>query len=137
MTVYLLDTNTISELMRDPLGRVGEEYRRLSRRGTVRVVTSVVVACEMRYGVAKKGSAKLAVRVEEMLGTIEVLPLPAEADVHYGRLRAELESRGEPIGANDMLLAAHAQALKAVLVTDNVREFKRVKGLRVENWTRP
>lgn len=75
-------------------------------------------------------------RVEQLLEAIEVLPLEAKTDVHYGRIRAQLEKTGTPIGGNDPLIAANALAIDAVLVTDNVREFKRVKELRIENWLR-
>lgn len=67
---------------------------------------------------------------------LPVLPLGDDADVRYGRLRADLERRGTPIGANVMLIAAHALALGATLVTDNMREFERVQGLAMVNWLR-
>lgn len=75
-------------------------------------------------------------RVEQLLEAIEVLPPEPTADVHYGRIRAQLEKTGSPIGGNNLLIAAHALTVGAILVTDNAREFKRVKGLRVENWLR-
>ena len=74
--------------------------------------------------------------MERTLATLEVLPFDAPADIHYGELRTKLEKRGTPIGANDMLIAAHALALGYTLVTDNVREFGRVDGLVIENWVR-
>jgi tRNA(fMet)-specific endonuclease VapC len=86
---------------------------------------------------AKKGSAPLAQRVDRALASVEVVPLAAGADDAYAVLRSDLERRGQLIGQNDMLIAAHALALAAILVTDNVREFKRVKGLKIENWLRP
>ncbi|ONZ89863.1 PIN domain-containing protein, partial [Burkholderia cenocepacia] len=78
-----------------------------------------------------------AQRVEQLLASLTVLPLQPDADRCYGRLRAELEKQGQLIGANDMLIAAHALAVDAVLVTDNTAEFTRVAGLPVENWLRP
>jgi tRNA(fMet)-specific endonuclease VapC len=69
-----------------------------------------------------------------VLETIPVLPLDTPADAEYGGIRAELEAAGQIIGANDLLIAAHAQALGLTLVTDNTREFDRVRGLKVENW---
>jgi tRNA(fMet)-specific endonuclease VapC len=134
--VYLLDTNILSDVMRNPQGQAAQEYRRRSLDTNVRLATSIIVAAEMRYGVNKKGSAVLALRVDQMLASIEVLPLEPGADTRYGELRVDLERRGQPIGQNGMLLAAHALALDAVMVTDNVREFSRVTGLRVENWLR-
>ena len=99
-------------------------------------VTSVMVACELRYGAVKKNSAKLVQRVDEVLASIGVLSLDRRIEQHYASIRSDLERRGEPIGQNDLLIAVHAVALDAVLVTDNVREFSRVHGLRIENWLR-
>ena len=128
---YLLDTNILSGLLIDPSGPVSA---RIGKVGEEAVATSIVVACELRFGAAKKRSARLTERVEEMLSRIEILPLAADADRRYAELRARLEQRGTPIGPNDMLIAAHALAVKRTLVTDNVREFRRVTGLAVENW---
>lgn len=92
------------------------------------------MAAELRYGCAKKGSAKLQARVESLLGTLPVLPLDVPVDAKYGSLRAELEAAGEPIGANDLLIGAHALSLGLTLVTGNTREFERIRGLTVRNW---
>jgi tRNA(fMet)-specific endonuclease VapC len=86
--------------------------------------------------VLKKGSKRLAERVDETLAGVRVVALDLGADLAYAELRTELERKGQRIGPNDMLIAAHALALNSILVTENVREFKRVKGLRVENWLR-
>jgi tRNA(fMet)-specific endonuclease VapC len=128
---YLLDTNIVSALVRDPQGQVA---RRIARVGEDKVCTSIVVACELRFGAAKKGSARLTEQLEQVLSALPILALEAGADHRYGELRADLERNGEPIGANDMLIAAHALALGLTLVTDNVNEFRRVKGLAVRNW---
>jgi tRNA(fMet)-specific endonuclease VapC len=133
MTRYLLDTNIISAIIEEPEGRAAE---RLIRVGVDRVCTSVIVAAELRYGAAKKGSARLADDVGRVLDSLPVLPFAPPADLAYGALRAEQEKRGQPIGANDLLVAAHALALDCTLVTDNVREFARVKALTCENWLR-
>jgi tRNA(fMet)-specific endonuclease VapC len=85
----------------------------------------------------KKKLPALSARIEEVLVVIDLLPLTSEADRHYGLLRTELETKGTPIGANDMFIAAHALATDCILVTDNVREFRRVRGLKVQNWLRP
>ncbi len=130
---YLLDTNVLSQLVRDPRGAVAE---RLSRQVESDVFTSIVVACELRYGARKKNSPLLNQRIDQLLASIEVAALDAGVDEHYGQVRAELESRGTPIGANDLLIAAHALAEQATLVTDNTAEFRRVPGLAVENWLR-
>jgi tRNA(fMet)-specific endonuclease VapC len=92
------------------------------------------VAGELRFGAYKRGSDRLTAQVEAILSAIEILPLEEPADQHYGKLRALLESRGEMIGPNDMLIAAHALALDCTVVTANRREFSRVPGLKVENW---
>lgn len=131
MNGYLLDTNIISDLVRNPFGRAAE---RVEKEHKKKLFTSVIVAAELRYGCAKKGSAKLLARVESILGIIPILPLDVPVDGEYGGIRAELEAAGQPIGLNDMLIAAHAYTLKLTLVTDNVREFSRVRGLKVENW---
>ncbi len=83
---------------------------------------------------AKKGSARLAERVDQTLEGLEVLPLDGGADRHYAEIRAHLSRKGQPIGSNDLLIAAHALALDLTLVTANVDEFSRVPGLFIENW---
>jgi tRNA(fMet)-specific endonuclease VapC len=128
---YLLDTNVVSALVRDPHGPIA---RRIKRVGELKVCTSIIVACELRYGVAKKGSPRLTAQVEAILSVLPILPLEADVDRYYGDLRADLERRGEPIGPNDLLIASQARALKLTLVTDNVREFTRVSGLVVQSW---
>jgi tRNA(fMet)-specific endonuclease VapC len=135
-TRYLLDTNILSDLLKNPQGKVARKISSLAAGERDLLATSIVVAAELRYGVAKSGSSILAGRVEQLLDAIEILSFEADADRHYGRIRAELENAGTPIGGNDLLIAAHVLAIDAVLVTDNVREFKRVEGLRVENWLR-
>lgn len=128
---YLLDTNIISDLMRNPSGSAA---RRVEAVGAEAICTSIVVAGELRYGCAKKGSPRLTAQLEIMLGAIPVLPLEVPADMDYGAVRAALEAAGQPIGANDLLIAAHALALDLILVTHNTREFSRVRGLQVEDW---
>ncbi len=129
--VYLLDTDIISDLIRNPAGEVA---RHIADRGESAVCTSIVVACELRFGARKKGSALLAARVEELLALIEVLALDAGMDRHYAEIRAELEARGTPIGPNDLLIASHALTLGLTVVTANSAEFSRIPGLSVENW---
>ena len=131
MTVYLLDTNVLSDLVRNPAGALA---RRIAQVGEDAVATSVIVASELRYGAAKRGAPRLTERVEALLAEMPVLPMAPPADAAYGRLRAALEAAGTPIGGNDMLIAAHALATGRTVVTANVGEFGRVKGLAVENW---
>ena len=131
MTRYMLDTNVISDLIRNPQGKAA---KRIAKVGENNVFTSIIVAAELRYGCAKNGSERLLKAVEDLLGEIDVLPLDVPADAEYGVLRAELEAAGKPIGGNDLLIAAHARAAGATIVTANTDEFKRVRGLKVENW---
>ncbi len=131
MSGYLLDTNIISDIIRNPFGPVSARIEQIDPKA---ICTSIVVAAELRYGCAKKNSAKLLAKVESLLATIPVLPLEVPADTEYGRIRAELEVAGQPIGANDLLIGAHAYALGLTLVTDNTREFGRIRGLTIENW---
>ena len=128
---YLLDTNILCDLIRNPFGPVAQ---RIEAVGAKAVCTSIIVAAELRYGCAKKGSPRLQARVEDILATIPVLPLEVPADADYGRQRAQLEASGQPIGGNDLLIAAHALALGLTLVTHNTREFSRIVGLQVEDW---
>ncbi len=133
MTLYLLDTNILSDLVRHPQGVIMD---RIAQAGEEQVATSVIVAAELRFGAEKRQSARLTQQLERILALLPVLPLPVGADHHYGRLRAALEQAGRPIGANDMLIAAHALQVGAILVTDNLGEFARIDGLAVENWLR-
>ena len=131
MIEYLLDTNIVSNFVRQPLGPA---RLRADRVGFERLATSVIVAGVVRFGYTRRMSARLTRDLEAVLGSLPILPLEAPADWHYASLRAELERRGTPIGGNDMWIAAHALALNCTLVTGNEREFRRVPGLRVENW---
>jgi tRNA(fMet)-specific endonuclease VapC len=131
VTSYMLDTNIISDLIRNPQGKVA---RRIAKAGDDNICTSIIVAAELRYGSAKSGSKRLHKTVEDLLGEIKVLPLEVPADAEYGAIRSELEAVGMPIGSNDLLIAAHARAAGATIVTANADEFRRVRGLKVENW---
>ncbi len=129
---YLLDTNVVSDLVRHPQGAVAERIRSV---GEGEVATSIVVAAELRFGAARKGSKRLSAQLEAILAVLEVLPLEAPADVVYGDLRARLEGAGQPIGANDLLIAAHALSAGFTLVSDD-RAFERIPELTTENWLR-
>jgi tRNA(fMet)-specific endonuclease VapC len=130
---YLLDTNVVSDLVRNPHGRVTQRIREV---GESRVCTSIIVAAELHYGAAKKASPRLTAQLESVLSALEILPFEAPADDVYGLLRARLERTGQPIGGNDLLIAAQAVALGHALVTDNEREFARIEDLPQENWLR-
>ncbi len=129
--LYLLDTNILSDLIRNPQGTVAS---RISSAGEDTVCTSIVVAAELRFGAEKSGSRKLANRVDLILSAVNILPLEPPADRHYGEIRQQLSRQGTPIGPNDLLIAAHALALDFTVVTANARELSRVPGLKVENW---
>src|SRR5690554_1480264 len=128
---YLLDTNILSELIRDPQGPVTQRIATLDDGA---ICTSIVVAGELRYGAARRGSPTLTGRVEQLLEHVEVLALDEAADRHYAEIRNDLEREGRVIGANDLWIAAHARSLDHILVTRNLREFERVPGLQIESW---
>jgi tRNA(fMet)-specific endonuclease VapC len=128
---YLLDTNIISELVRNPNGILKEK---IAEAGEASVCTSIIVSGELRFGVEKKRSERLRHQLEAILSTLEILPFEEPADRQYAILRSKLEKSGNLIGPNDMLIAAHAISLGLILVTANFREFSRVPGLGVENW---
>jgi|SRR6185437_15630709 len=130
---YLLDTNIVSDLIRNPQGQVS---RHISRVGEAQVCSSIIVAAELRYGAVKRGSQRLTEQVESVLSVLEILPFESLADAVYGSLRAQIERAGGPIGGNDLLIAAQAIALDYTIVTDNEREFKRIERLTRENWLR-
>ncbi len=134
-TLYLLDTNIISDMMRNPQGRANLqlEVRIAQSKSPLRVCTSVVVDCEVRYGLRRKSSSKWDQAYTNLLQIVEVLPLDALVTPHYASLRARLEQAGKSIGANDSLIAAHALALGATLITADA-EFSRVPDLALENW---
>jgi tRNA(fMet)-specific endonuclease VapC len=130
---YLLDTNTLSDLVRHPRGGVAERIREV---GEAQICTSIIVAAELRYGAEKRGSERLTTQLEAVLDALDVLPLETPVDIAYARIRAQLERIGRPIGGNDLLIAAQAIALGHTVVTNSEAEFTRIDGLRCENWLR-
>lgn len=131
MARYLLDTNTASYAIKGNVPRVRE---RLLRIPVSDVAISVITEAELRFGVLRRPDAKrLNVVVEEFLRFAEVKPWDSDAALRYAELRTALEHEGRPMGNLDMMIAAHALALGTVLVT-NDRVFRRVKGLKVEDW---
>lgn len=131
---YLLDTNILTDLIKNPGGRVKE---RIAIIGEANICTSIVVACELRFGARKKNAPLLTARIERLLQAIEVLPLDGDVDRTYAEIRAMLEAAGRPSGANDLLIAAHAVNEDCILVTNNESEFAHVADLVVENWLAP
>ncbi len=128
---YLLDTNILSDLIRNPGGTIAKHTAAVGEKS---IATSIIVAAELRYGAQKSGSQKLAERIDLILSAISVLPFETPADRHYAKIRNHLARQGTPIGPNDLLIAAHALALGLTVVTGNEREFARVPSLKVENW---
>ena len=128
---YMLDTNICTYVINARPPGVLERFRR-EQLGSIGV--SSVTAAELAFGVAKSGSSRNREALEMFLAPLEVLPFDDSVIWHYADLRAALERRGEPIGALDTMIAAHALASNTTLVTNNTREFSRVSGLRLENW---
>lgn len=131
MPRYLLDTNILSDLIKNPTGRVRQ---RIAEAGEENLCTSIIVACELRFGARKKNATTLTKRIEQLLDTIEVLPLAADADRTYAEVRTALEKKGRSIGANDLLIGAHALHERCVLVTHNGSEFGNIARLKIEDW---
>lgn len=129
--VYLLDTNILSELVKNPTGIV---YEKIKDVGEDKICTSIIVASELKFGAEKKKSAKLKERIELILTNIDILPLISPVEEYYAQIRTDLENKGTPIGGNDLLIGVHALSLNLTVVTNNVREFSRIPNLKVENW---
>jgi len=129
---YLLDTNVCVDYLN---GRFPGVTERIQRSSPQDLCTSSIVVAELRYGADRSSSRhRNQPRLDVLTAEIACVDFDLLAASTYGRVRAELEARGSPIGANDMLIAAHALSLGVVLVTDNLREFERVEGLELENW---
>jgi tRNA(fMet)-specific endonuclease VapC len=132
--MYLLDTKICIYLIKK---KSQELLRRLEALHPDEVGISSVTFAELQYGVKKSAAPERNARALLLFSApLRVFAFDAEAAIAYGDVRSDLEKRGRPIGALDTMIAAHALALGAALVTNNVREFSRVAGLAVENWTR-
>lgn len=128
----MLDTNICIYIIKQKPRAVLERFGSFS---TGAVGISVITLAELEYGARKsKQPVRNSEALEEFISPLEVAALDRAATVAYGNIRALLEKRGQPIGSMDLLIAAHAVSLGVPLATNNVREFKRVPGLRVENW---
>lgn len=136
-SLWMLDSNTISALMRQPNGLVMQRMTEtLSQSPDAQLCTSTVVVCEMQFGLLKNPRPSLQTAYARAMLGVVAYPLGDEVPVHYAQIRLHLAQEGTPIGPNDTLIAAHALALDATLVTDSEAEFRRVPGLRVANWLR-
>ena len=130
--IYMLDTNICIYIIKQKPKDVIEKFRKLRNAD---ICISSITYSELLYGAGKSTNiAKNLIALTMFLSNIEVLPYDENASVDYGLLRAKLEKEGTPIGPLDMLIAAHAKSLNMTLVTNNLKEFKRVKGLKLENW---
>ena len=131
MTLLMLDTDISSYVIRRRPGAVAERFQRHAEQ----LCVSVMTAAELRFGAVKAARADLANLVEAYLARVTILDWADSATFHYARIRTELESRGTPIGNMDLLIASHAVAEQATLVTNNMKHFAAVPGLEVEQWS--
>ncbi|MBA3056451.1 MAG: PIN domain-containing protein [Gammaproteobacteria bacterium] len=126
-----LDTNICSYILRSHPANMIERFAALERS---QVWLSSIVAAELRFGAAKLASVRFSAAVESWLAGFDVRPWPVEASHHYAQMRCALERVGKPVGAMDMLIAAHALAEDSAIITNNAREFYRIPGLAVQEW---
>jgi tRNA(fMet)-specific endonuclease VapC len=127
---YLLDTDSVSYALRGQ----GDVGARLQAQRPSDLCISVITLAELRYGAERKGSRKLHGLIDTFAEAVEVASFDEAAATEFGRICSTLAERGTPIGDFDVLIAAHAVALRCILVTNNVRHFSKVPGLSVENW---
>jgi tRNA(fMet)-specific endonuclease VapC len=131
MLEYMLDTNICIYVIKNRPAALRERFDQLAER----LCISTITLGDLRYGVEKSGRRAQNLRaVEQFAARLEVMPFSAKAATHFGQIRAELEQAGTPCGVYDTLIAAHARSEGLLLVTDNIREFQRIPGLRVDNW---
>ena len=129
---YLLDTNILIYIIKN---KPPQSARRFSRLSPEDLATSSLVLSELMFGAMKSQYSNQAMNaIHSIAAALTVLPYDTNAADHYAEIRFELERNGTPIGAMDLLIAAHARSQSLVLVTNNVKEFQRVPGLKVENW---
>lgn len=133
MIKYMLDTNILIYTIRNRPTKVREAFKRHSEY----LAMSTVTLGELIYGAEKSTqSARNLADIEALAARMDVVPFDSEAAMHFGQVRAELANSGKLIGPYDLMIAGHARSRGLILVTNNLREFKRVPGLRVENWAR-
>jgi len=131
MFKYLLDTNIVIYVLK----RRPKEVLEIFNRNASRMAISSITLSELIYEAEKSSNVdKNLEAIEEFVSHLDVLPYDAKASQHYGQIKATLEKRGEIIGENDIHIAAHAISQGLILVTNNLREFKRVPNLALENW---
>lgn len=130
--MYMLDTNICIYLIKKRPLNFLEKFKSIRKNN---LCISVITYAELKYGVERSSSKKMNQRiVTDFVSHLDVLPWNMDAADHYGKLRSSLEKKGTPIGNMDLLIASHALSGKCILVSNNLREFKRVPGLKYENW---
>ncbi|HFU76518.1 MAG TPA: type II toxin-antitoxin system VapC family toxin, partial [Arcobacter sp.] len=129
---YLLDTNIVSYIVKNQNYKLIDKLEEESKSHTLGV--STITVAELYHGIIKKGSEKLAYKVTNVLLPLTKYDFDESAAFEYGKIKSDIEKSGKIIGSNDMLIASHAKALKATLVTNNIKEFERIPELQVENW---
>lgn len=129
--IYLLDTNICIYVINHKPQQVFERFKQYQLG---QLAISSITASELAFGVKKSGSERNKQALNKFLSPLEILPYDEQAIWHYAKLRQYLQSTGKTIGSLDMLIAAHALALDVVLVTNNIKEFERIDGLKLDNW---
>lgn len=131
MLQYMLDTNICIYVMKNYPPKLREPFNRLAEQ----LCISSVTLAELQYGAEKSARRLENLQAgEHFIARLDILSFTPKAAVHHGQMRAELERAGKPVGAFDLLVGAHARSEGLTVVTNNLREFKRMPGLRVENW---
>jgi len=132
MLRYMLDTDICIYAGKAGMLRLAERFNRMAEQ----ICISTITLAELYFGVERsERRAENRQALEHFVGRLEVLPFSSKAASHYGQIRADLQKSGNAIGPHDLLIGAHARAEELTLVTNNTREFERIPGLRVENWT--
>jgi len=131
MLHYMLDTNICIYVIKNRPDELRERFDQLAEH----LCISAITLGELHYGAEKSGrGAHNRQAVDEFIARLEILPFSSDAAFHYGQVRAELDRIGRPSGPYDMLIGAHARSEGLIVVTNNIREFERMPGLRIENW---
>ena len=131
--LYMLDTNICSFIIREKPLSIKGKLKECEKKHAI-ALSSIVVS-ELLYGAKKRDNKKLTAIVESFIDNFIIYDFDKNAAEHYSEIRANLEKEGKIIGSNDLFIASHAKSLNAILVTHNIREFKRVEGLIVEDWS--
>ncbi len=132
--IYMLDTNICSFIIREKPQGIKEKLKEYEKENTI-ALSSIVVS-ELLYGIKKKDSKKLSLVVEKFIDNFVIYDFDKNASKKYANIRSYLEERGQIIGSNDLFIASHAKSLDAILVTNNTKEFKRVDGLKLKDWSK-